>query len=211
MNLKDAFRFQNKIQELMGEAKTILRNEGNITETKTTVFRSKADSQAEDEVTVATPDSEYAGQINKIVSFLLWLMGLREKLAKAIRRTKTELSFDIDGEVSLNKERQELASYFRRMIALKNSEKLVSGGGRGYRFNADGNQVSYLCDIKRVTTINFDRTMVRNLCSELNRRSDAVSNEIDQTLVNSNVDFISPFDVNDSFDEVFSYYLESKQ
>ena len=34
---------------------------------------------------------------------------------------------------------------------------LVHGGGNGYRFNQDGNQVSYRCDVRRVTTINFDR------------------------------------------------------
>ena len=210
MNLKDAFRYQNKLQAFMQEARGILRDEDNITETKTTVFRSKADPQAEDETTVTVPESEYANQINDIVGVLLWLMTQREKLAKAIRRTKADLAFDIDGEVSLNKDRQELASAFRRMVDLKNSERLLSGGGRGYRFNTEGNQVPYVCVLKRVTTINFDRTMVRNFCAELNRRADAVSNEVDQSLVNSNVDFIVPFDVNDSFDEAFTAYLATK-
>ena len=207
MNLKDAFRYQNRLQEFAKQAKIILRNDENITETKTTVFRSKVDPQAEDEVTTSFPESEYGDRINDIVGFLLWLISQREKLAKAIRRTKAELSFDIDGEVSLNKERQELALAFRRMIDLKNCERLLPGSGRGYRFNAEGNQISYVCDLKRVTTINFDRTMVRNSCAELNRRADAVSNEIDQCLVNSNVDFMVPFDVNDSFDEAFNTYL----
>ena len=182
MNLKDAFRYQNKLQAFMQEARGILRDEDNITETKTTVFRSKADPQAEDETTVTVPESEYANQINDIVGFLLCLMTQREKLAKAIRRTKADLA----------------------------SERLLSGGGRGYRFNTEGNQVPYVCDLKRVTTINFDRTMVRNFCAELNRRADAVSNEVDQSLVNSNVDFIVPFDVNDSFDEAFTAYLATK-
>ena len=137
-------------------------------------------------------------------------MEQREKLSKAIRRAKNGLDFDIDGEVSLNKERQDLASTFRRMIDIKNSERLLSGGGRGYRFNAEGKQVLYVCDMKRVTTITFDRTKVRNMCAELNRRADSVSNEIDQSMVNTNVDFIVPFDVNDSFDEAFNAYQGTK-
>ena len=210
MNLKDAFRYQNKLQEYMKQARIILQNDDNITETEITVFRSKVDLQAEDEVTGAVHESEYSGKINDIVGFLLWLLSQREKLSRAIRRAKTGLSFDIDGEVSLNKERQELASTFRHMINLKNSERSLPGLGRGYRFNAEGNQVSYVCDMKRVNKINFDRTMVRNNCAELNRCADAVSNEVDQCLVNTNVDFIVPFDVNDSFDEAFNIYLESR-
>lgn len=64
--------------------------------------------------------------------------------------------------------------------------------------------------MKRVTTITFDRTKVRNVCAELNRRADSVSNEIDQSMVNTNVDFIVPFDVNDSFDEAFNAYQGTK-
>ena len=152
MNLKEAFRYQNKLQEYMNQVKLILRKEENITESKTTVFRSKVDSQAQDEITTTVPDTDYADQINELVGFVLWLMEQREKLFKAIRRAKNGLAFDIDGEVSLNKERQDLASTFRRMIDIKNSERLLSGGGRGYRFNAEGNQVPYVCDMKRVTT-----------------------------------------------------------
>ena len=100
------------------------------------------DSQAQDEITTTVPDTEYAAQVNELVGFLLWLMEQREKLSKAIRRAKNALAFDIDGEVNLNKERQDLASTFRRMIDIKNSERLLSGGGRGYRFNAEGNQPS---------------------------------------------------------------------
>ena len=74
MNLKEAFRYQNKLQEYMTQAKLILRKEENITETKTTVFRSKVDSQAQDEITTTVPDTEYASQINELVGFLLWLM-----------------------------------------------------------------------------------------------------------------------------------------
>ena len=60
--------------------------------------------------------------------------------------------------------------------------------------------------MKRVVTINFDRTMVRNAAAELDRRVDAVSAEIDLCTVNSSVDYATPFGVNDSFDEAFEAY-----
>ena len=64
--------------------------------------------------------------------------------------------------------------------------------------------------MKRVVTINFDRTMVRNATAELDRRVDAVSAEIDLCTVNSSVDYATPFGVNDSFDEAFEAYVDQK-
>ena len=41
MNLKEAFRFQNKLQGLMNEAQSILQDDRNITKTQTTIFHKK--------------------------------------------------------------------------------------------------------------------------------------------------------------------------
>ena len=59
MNMKDAFRFQNKLQTLMGTAQDILSSSRNITKVENTYLRKKVMSEAEDEVTVDQPTSEY--------------------------------------------------------------------------------------------------------------------------------------------------------
>lgn len=64
MNLKEAFRYQNKIEFLMGEAKEILGRERNKVEN--TTLRHKVYPEAEDEATVEKPDTEYAEQITEI-------------------------------------------------------------------------------------------------------------------------------------------------
>jgi len=208
MNLKEAFRFQNKLQKLMEEAQSILNQEQNVTKVQNTYLRSKVMSEAEDEVRMDVPDTEYAEQINEVVSFLLYLLEQKEKLSSAIRAAKSDLSIDMDGEVSLNSKRQEIARLLTRMGNLRNSEVTVHNGGTGYRFNAEGNQVSYRCDVKRVTTINFDRNKIRNHVSALNRKMDEMSAELDRCMVNSTVEFDAPFDVNDSFADAFEAYLE---
>ena len=129
----------------------------------------------------------------------MFLLAEKEKLFSAIRRAKDALGVDMDSEVSLNASRQGLARVFKRMNDLRSSEQIISNGGSGFRFNTDGNQVSYRCDVKRVTTINFDRKVVRAQLSELNRRSDAASAQLDLCLVTSMVDYTPPFDVNASF------------
>ena len=208
MNLKEAFRFQNKLGALMDEAQSILSLESNITKVENTFLRKKVFEGAENETVVDTPPTEFADRITELVSFLVYLMAQREALCKAIHAAKNSLPIDMDSEVGLNAKRQEIARVLKRMADVRNSEVVINDGGIGYRFNQEGNQVTYRCDVKRVTTINFDRKAVRNAAAELTRKADAVSSELDRCLVNSAVSYETPFDVNDSFAEIFTTFAD---
>ena len=210
MNLKEAFRYQNKLGSLMEEAQRILGLEGNITRIENTYLRKKVFDGAENETVIDTPPTEFADRITDIVRFLMALMEQREVLSKAIHAAKNALPIDMDSEVGLNARRQEIARVLKRMSDVRSSEVVIKGGGTGYRFNQEGNQVTYRCDVKRVTTINFDRKTVRNAAAELTRKADAVSAELDRCLVNSTVSYEAPFDVNDSFAEIFGAFAESQ-
>ena len=210
MNLKEAFRFQNKLGSLMEEAQSILGRDGNITNVENTYLRKKVFDGAENETVIDTPPTEFADRITDIVRFLMAMMEQREALSKAIHAAKNALPIDMDSEVGLNAKRQEIARVLKRMSDVRNSEVVINGGGIGYRFNQEGNQVTYRCDVKRVTTINFDRKVVRNLAAEMNRRADHISAELDRCLVNSEVAYEAPFDVNDSFAEVFYAFVDSQ-
>ncbi len=210
MNLKEAFRFQNKLQSLMDEAERILADDRNITQVKVTALYKKAMPEQENETTVEPAPSEYADHIDAVAAFLLHLLGEREKLSRAIRAAKERQEMDMDSEVSLNSTRQSLASFFRHMVDLRNSEKLLPGGATGYRFNAEGNQVPFRCDAKRVVTIHYDRNRVRSYLKQLTEKSDQVSAQLDRCLINSQVDYDAPFDVNDSFAAVFGDYQEQQ-
>ena len=209
MNLKEAFRFQNKLGALMDEAQSILSLDSNITKVENTFLRRKVFEGAENETVVDTPPTEFADRITELVSFLVYLMAQREALCKAIHAAKNSLPIDMDSEVGLNAKRQEIARVLKRMADVRNSEVVINDGGTGYRFNQEGNQVTYRCDVKRVTTINFDRKAVRNAAAELTRKADAVSSELDRCLVNSTVSYEAPFDVNDSFAEIFTTLADS--
>lgn len=210
MNLKEAFRYQNKLGTLMEEAQSILGRDGNITKVENTYLRKKVFDGAENETVIDTPPTEFADKITEIVRFLMYLMEQREVLSKAIHAAKNALPIDMDSEVGLNAKRQEIARVLKRMADVRNSEVLINGGGTGFRFNQEGNQVTYRCDVKRVTTINFDRKVVRNFAAEMNRKADAVSAELDRCLVNSEVAYEGPFDVNDSFAEIFGSFAEAQ-
>ena len=209
MNLKEAFRYQNKLQTLMQEAEYVLGKDNNVTKVETTYLRSKVVSDAADEKVVQIPETEYSEKITEMVEFLLFILDEKEKLFEAIRKAKNAQAFDMDGEVSLNATRQKVAQVLKRMNDLRGSEQTVSNAGQGYKFNAEGNQVSYRCDLKRVTTINFDRKVVQRKLKELNRKSDETSAQIDVCLVTSVVDYEPPFDVNASFADAFEGFMEN--
>lgn len=209
MNLKEAFRYQNKLQSFMDEAQGILDRDANVTKVENTYLRHKVMAEAEDETVLITPETEYYEQITDIAQFLLYLLNEKDKLFAAIRTAKDALDIDMDSEVSLNATRQSIARTFKRMNDLRNSEQTISNGGTGYRFNAEGNQISYRCDVKRVTTINYDRNVIRAELGKLNRLADETSTKIDLCLVTSKVGYEPPFDVNSSFAEAFEAYTEN--
>ena len=185
MNLKEAFRYQNKLQSFLDEAQSILDRDANITKVENTYLRRKVMAEAEDETVAAVPETEYYEQITDIARFLLHVLDEKETLSAAIRTAKDALDIDMDSEVSLNAARQSVARTFRHMNDLRCSEQTIPNGGSGYRFNADGNQITYRCDV---------------------RRADETSARIDLCLVTSDVAYTPPFDVNASFAEAFAVY-----
>lgn len=213
MNLKEAFRFQNRLHDMSEEAIRFLDHEPNITKVQNTYLRKKVMAGAEDETTVEAVTGAYSDRVTELADFLLWLLEEREKLAAAIAGAKAALEFSagFDGEVGLNARRQGLAALFRRMAELRASETLIPNGGIGYRFNNEGNQVTYLCDVKRVVTINFDRRRIRRLAAELSRKADGISSALDAALIGSRVEYAPPFDVNDSFSDVFEDFLTARR
>ena len=207
MNLKEAFRYQNRLQAFMDEVQSILSDDTNITKVENTTLRHKVMGDACDETVRVQPSSEYHQHITQLTEFLLWLLDEKSKLFEAVRRAKEQLPIDLDSEVSLNAQRQSIARTLRRMNDLRGSEQIISNGGTGYRFNADGNQVSYRCDVKRVVTINYDRNKVRKELEKLNKKSDETSAQLDLCLVTSKVEYDPPFDVNSSFAETFENFI----
>ena len=206
MNLKEAFRFQNKLESLIFYTENILGAEDCVTLTKRTYLYKKANPDAENETVTVIPDTEYYRQLNEMIEFTMYLLDQREKLSEAVNKAKRELPLDLNGEISLNRYRQRLSELFRRMALIKSREVTETNGGVGYRFNNEGNQVSYKCDVERVTTINFNRNTVRKYAAQLSKKADSISFEIDRCMINYAVDFEPEFDVNDSFDEVFEKF-----
>lgn len=207
MNLKEAFRFQNKLESLINETEAILSSEDCVTLTRRTYLYKKVNPDVTNQTVTVTPDTEFYKQINELIEFAMYLLDQKSKLSKAISITKNNLPLDLDGEVGMNRYRQRISDVFRYMARIKGKEVTEINGGVGYRFNNEGNQIAYKCDVERVTTINFNRNTVRKYATQLSKTADETSLEIDKCMINYEVDFEPSFDVNDSFDEVFENFI----
>lgn len=208
MNMKDAFRFQNKLKALMCEATAILEDRRNIVKVKTTHLRSKVMSDTQDAVVEEAAPSEYAGHGNEVAAFLMSLLEEREKLCRAIHTAKNSLDLDMDSEVGLNRQRQDLAEVFRHMGHASQQRKDHCRRRLRLPIHGEGNQVSYRCDATQVTTIDFDRNKIRGMATALSKKADEISMSLDKCLVNTEVSYEPPFDMNDSFEDILSDFIE---
>ena len=209
MNLKEAFRYQNKYSAFLKEAESILSNDKNICTVEETHLRSRVDRSEPDETITLRAETEYADDITELVGFLTFLIKEKEHLSAAVRSAKAGIKTDIDSETSLNAIRQEAARILTHMADLRATEETFPSRGYGYKFSSLGEQKTYKCPLRRVTTIHYNRNEVRRAARHLNAHADIVSAEIDRCVVNTEVKYKAPFDVNASFADAFEGYLDT--
>lgn len=206
MNLKESFRYQNFLENMMSSAgENITNREHSLAVTKKHL-RSKANSDAEDMY-----ENVDFGEFHKnddVLSFMLFLVNEREKLTTAIGKAKATIGFDLDAAVETNKFRQTLAYRAKMMLHYASSKKMERG--TDYKFNTEGNQNQYFYDIEVEYTEAFDREAAKRLVKEIATEADKTSAAIDSAMINTQVDYTAPFNVNDSFDDVMEEFLAMK-
>lgn len=209
MNLKEAFRYQNKLNDLIDTVEDYLGESSNVMKTTVEHLRKKANPAAENEIVDTTAEREYPYSINDMMKFLVEMVEEKELLYSHILEAKRNLDFDMDSQIDLNIKRQSLSRLFRNMGNIRSTETIQRAGGRDYTFNQEGNQTVYCYDLKVVSVIDFDRNRARKQANDLIKQADEASAKIDQIMVNTTVEYEPFFDVNDSFEEVFDSWLES--
>jgi len=205
MYLKEAFRYQNYLSGLVERTVGYLSARSYITRTTQEHLRHKANSDAEDEIVEITADRPFECTNNQLVSFLNHLMVEKETLTAAISTAKRSCSIDIDAEITNNRTRQRVASVFAEMSKQRPSESVIRG--IDYKFNGEGNQVTYNYDVKQVTVIDFDRNKVRDTGRSLMSKADEVSAEIDKAMVELVVEYEPEYSVNDSFEDAVEMFV----
>lgn len=205
MYLKEAFRYQNYLNELISATTNYLGSGQYTTKTVQEHLRKKANPDAENETIDLSAERALAYTANQMVDFLQHLIDEKQKLTKAISEAKKGCSIDIDAEVANNRIRQNVAATLSRMGNMKPSERMTRA--YAYKFNAEGNQVQYAYEVKEVTTIDFDRNKVKGISKKLIQCADEASTAIDKAMVELVVDYAPNYSVNDSFEDAIEQFL----
>lgn len=201
MTLKESYRYANYLSGLLDEAYTYLQNRGFITTTKQNHLRSKANSEAIDEVIdVQKPYDVELFTPNDVIDFVVKVIDEKELLSEAIAKAKASADINIDNAVEMNKKKQRFAGVLNYMANLKSKE--VTTTGKSYKFNVAGDQVPYTYDVVETTSIDFDRNNVRKLAKKYLKDADEISTKLDAIEINTVLDFSPKYDINDIFTDL---------
>ena len=200
MNLKESYRYANFLDNLLNTAYTYLKSRGFMTTTTEKHFRSKANPDAKDETLVVDKPFDVDFNPNQVIDFVVKVIEEKECLMNAIAIAKHSAEINIDNTISMNKKKQGFVTVLNNLATIKSSEK--KGAASDYKFNQEGNQVSYKYETLVATTIDFDRNDVRNLAKKFMAETDANSAKLDSIEINTEVPFNCEWDINNTFEEL---------
>ena len=200
MILKEAFRYQNYLTSLFAQTTSYLSREDIITTTTQKHYRSMVnpDAQDEDIVVPKVLNAEY--EPNDLIDFVVKLIDEKQKLSNAITAAKRSLDMEIDASMSMNKTKQDFISVLRRMASIKPCES--DKEGTSYKFNNDGDQVSYRYPIKEVKSIDYDRNAVKGLISKYKKETDKISTERDRIDIMTEVNYDPIWEVDTPLEDI---------
>lgn len=200
MILKEAFRYQNYLTSLFVQATSYLSREDFITTTTQNHNRSMVNPDAQDEKIIVPKVFNVGYKPNDLIDFVVKLIDEKQKLSNAITEAKKSLDMDIDAAMSMNKSKQDFISVLRRMAAIKPTESEKEG--TSYKFNNDGDQVSYRYPVKEVKIIDYDRNAVKGLIGKYKKETDQISTARDRIDIMTDVDYTPVWEVDTPLEDI---------
>lgn len=204
MNLKESFRYQTFLSSLMRSAIGSISIKEHSLNTVKCHRRSKANPEATD-ITEMVDNGIFPSN-DSVIRFMEYLVDARAALTTAINKAKQSLPFDLDAAVEANKFRRSVNGGIGMMLRHVASQQ--TSKGQDYKFNAEGNQSAYYYDIEVTNAEAYDRDNAKKVMRSMISEADKVASKIDAALINTTVDYVAPFDVNDSFEDVIASFNE---
>lgn len=200
MNLKESYRYANYLDGLLSTAYTYLRNKGFVTTTIEEHLRKQSNPDVENETIEVQKPFDVEFSPNGVIDFVVKVIEEKEKLSESIAKAKNTTEINIDNAISMNKKKQGFVSVLNGIADIKPSETKTTA--KGYKFDINCEQKPYVYDVNRKTSIDFDRTDVRNLIKKYLKETDEISAKLDLIEITTQVDFVPKWDINEKFEEL---------
>ena len=198
MNLSEAFRYQNFLDQLLTTAGHSIGRKDHCLETIKHHHISDAVPEFSDKTEIVAVDEFPSNDM--VLKFMEMLIHERQKVTDAIGIAKSTIPFDLDAAIATNKFRQRFCSSVKEMMYYKTDCKTELA--QGYKFNAEGNQAPFNYNVDVVTKYRYDVENAKKMYKDTISKADNVSSEIENALVNTVLDFIPTFNVNDTFEDI---------
>ena len=208
MNLKESYRYANYLDDLLSTAYTYLRNKGFVTTTVEEHLRKQSNPDVENETIEVQKPFDVEFSPNRVIDFVVKVIEEKEKLSESIAEAKSTTEINIDNAISMNKKKQGFVSVLNGIADIKPTESITTGND--YKFNNEGNQVKYFYNIKRITTIDYNRTDVKKLIKKYLKETDDISAKLDLIEITTIVQFTPIFNINTSFEDSIVEYIDRK-
>ena len=129
-------------------------------------------------------------------------------MCRAIHTAKNSLDLDMDSEVGLNRQRQDLLRYSATWPCFATAKRPLPAEAPASDSTARETRSPTDVMPRRSPTIDFDRNKIRGMATALSKKADEISMSLDKCLVNTEVSYEPPFDMNDSFEDILSDFIE---
>lgn len=203
MNLKEAFRYQNFLEDMLSCVKAYLQDPSFLFRVKKTHLHSKANANLKDIIEDVDPEDDFL--IADVIEFGLYIIVEKNRLMHAVSMAKGKTSIDIDAEIGTNIMRRDFCDALKPLMRKRQKKRIERGDG--YTFNSDGNQVPYYYDIEVEITENYKKDKVKMIFSDLMKSADNISNEIEMAMVNTNIPYEPLLDMNGTFEDNLECYI----
>lgn len=206
MTLKEAFRYSKYVEDCLSRSSWTM--EKNSMQTIFHHLYSKVDNR-EDEEEIVEPTVPVTTE--EMITLTMSFAQEKGRISRAINDYKAKLmenGIDLDSMMALNRVTRRLVVSYRAMLA--NEERVIKQQGTGYRFNAEGNQTSFLYEMQEEHKYTFNEESLRQKVRALTEKCDETSKVIDQLLVEDNIEFDPLYDFNDSISEIYKKVVANR-
>ena len=217
ISLKESFRYLNFLEKNISTLSRYLSNTSNAIKVEEIHYKSKTNPDTSDETIDMTSERTYQCNIVDVAFLVKQLTDQKLQLSLAIEDAKKGLILDwkenrvnltLDSAVEHAKKSRELANTLKSLVDIKASENKKIGND--YKFNVEGNQVSYRYEVVVKSTIDFDRNNVNDLYKKLLNKADTLSMQIENAMLQNIVEFEGLYDIHDSVVEVVEQYISNR-
>lgn len=209
MNIKESFRYQNYLGNMIDNVCMYLTSKPNVTKVTEQHNREASNADAHNETIDATAERAIEADVSDILEFLYALDSERYLVSQRIACAKAESDFCLDAEVSHNRTLREISNTLHKMSGFKASERTKTGSA--YKFNVEGNQVPYAYEIVQKIEPEFSIADTKRKANGFAKSADETSSLIDRFMIETKVDVTPVFDVTERFEDALASFIERKK